>query len=97
MQTRLLPHQSVVRTLLGRWSRLPLTFAALVTSAVTICAQPVPVGYLPCDEGAGSVAHDIVGNHDAVLFGASGWERGIVGPSALSFPGSPVGVPASYA
>jgi hypothetical protein len=98
MQARLLPYQSVVRTLLGRSSRLPLTFAALVTSAVAICAQPVPVGYLPCDEGVGTVAHDKIGNHDAVLFGASGWETGIVGPFALSFPGPPVGnAPASYA
>ena len=85
MQAPLLLHQSVIRTLLSRSSRLPVTFAALVTSAVTICAQPVPVSYLPCDEGAGTVAHDTIGNHDAVLFGASGWETGIVGLLLLVF------------
>jgi alpha-L-arabinofuranosidase len=98
MQTNLFLHQGVIRTLIRRPSRLALTFAALITSAVTICAQPTPVGYLPCDEGTGNVAHDVIGHHDATLFGASGWEAGLVGPFALSFPGSPVGFPpGSYA
>jgi hypothetical protein len=98
MQTNLFLHPGVIRTLIRRPSRLALTFAALITSAVTICAQPTPVGYLPCDEGTGNVAHDVIGHHDATLFGASGWEAGLVGPFALSFPGSPVGFPpGSYA
>ena len=98
MPSRLLFPQSAIRTLLGRSSRLALTFAALVTSAVTIRAQPAPVGYLPCDEGVGTIAHDTIGNHDAVLFGASGWETGLVGTNALSFPGFPIGFPpGSYA
>jgi concanavalin A-like lectin/glucanase superfamily protein/alpha-L-arabinofuranosidase-like protein len=77
---------------------MAVIFAALVTSALTICAQPAPVGYLPCDEGAGTVAHDAIDQHNATLFGATGWETGLVGPYALSFPGFPVGFPpGSYA
>jgi hypothetical protein len=76
-------------------------FVALVlfvASASVLRAQPAPVGYLPCDEGTGNVAHDPIGHHDATLFGASGWETGLVGPFALSFPGFPAGFPpGSYA
>src|ERR1700732_1912079 len=78
-------------------------FGALVlfvASASVLQAQlPNPVAYLKCDEGSGTVAHDSSGNNfNATLFGASGWETGIVGPFALSFPGFPVGFPpGSYA
>ena len=78
-------------------------FGALVlfvTGASVLRAQlPNPVAYLKCDEGSGTVAYDSSGNHfNATLFGASGWEAGIVGPFALSFPGFPVGFPpGSYA
>src|ERR1700693_4412243 len=78
-------------------------FGALVlfiTSASVLQAQlPNPVAYLKCDEGSGTVANDSTGNNfNATLFGASGWEGGIVGPFALSFPGFPVGFPpGSYA
>lgn len=98
MQANLFPHPGVIRTLIRRPSRLALTFAALDNQRSNYLRPVTPVGYLPCDEGTGNVAHDVVGHHDATLFGASGWKAGLVGPFALSFPGFPVGFPpGSYA
>jgi hypothetical protein len=75
---------------------LLLALVLLVTTTAALCAQlPNPAAYLTFDEGAGTVAHDSSGNnHNATLFGAAGWTTGIVGPFALSLPGSP---PGSYA
>jgi hypothetical protein len=65
--------------------------AALVTGAAGLCAQTVPpAAYWTFDEGTGNVAHDASGNHhDATLQGAAGWTTGLVGPHALSVPGTP--------
>jgi hypothetical protein len=70
---------------------LLLALVLLVTTTAALCAQlPNPAAYLTFDEGAGTVAHDSSGNnHNATLFGAAGWTTGIVGPFALSLPGSP--------
>ncbi len=46
------------------------------------------VAYWPLDEGAGSVAHDAVGDHDGELVGGPTWiSPGQVGAGALSFSG----------
>ena len=53
---------------------------------------PNPVAYLTFDEGAGTMAHDSSGNHNATLQGGAGWTAGLVGPGgldALSLPGTP--------
>ena len=73
-----------------------LALALCLTTATALRAQlPNPAAYLTFDEGTGTVAHDSSGNnHNATLFGAAGWTTGLVGPFALSLPGSP---PGSYA
>src|SRR5437879_2403428 len=79
---------------------LLLALVLLVTNAAALRAQlPNPAAYLTFDEGAGTVAHDSSGNNkNATLFGAAGWTTGLIGPSALSLPGFPIGFPpGSYA
>ncbi len=72
-----------------------LALCALMAGAAGVRAQPSPVAYIGADEGTGTTAHDSVGHHDVVFSsgGATGWEAGIVGTSAISFPGFPVGFP----
>jgi alpha-L-arabinofuranosidase len=43
---------------------------------------------LTFDEGTGTTAADSAGNHPATLLGGAGWTSGIVGPHALSLPGT---------
>jgi hypothetical protein len=45
------------------------------------------VGFWPFDEGAGTVAHDEAGDHDATLVGGAGWTAGHDG-SALQLSGA---------
>jgi len=66
-------------------------FASLgfLLAAATLQAQvPNPVCYLPFDEGTGTIAHDAAGTNNATLLGGAGWTTGIVGPYALSLPGT---------
>jgi alpha-L-arabinofuranosidase len=51
--------------------------------------MPQPVTYLTFDEGTGTFAADSTGSHPATLVGGAGWTTGIVGPHALSLPGTP--------
>jgi alpha-L-arabinofuranosidase len=71
-------------------SALALTLAVLATGVVALRAQSVPpAAYLTFDEGTGTVAYDSSGNgNDATLLGDAGWTPGIVGPFALSLPGT---------
>ena len=81
-------------------ARLALAACALLVAATGAQAQPTPVAYIGAEEGAGTTAHDSVGHHDVVFAagGATGWEAGIVGSYAISFPGFPVGCgPCSWA
>jgi alpha-N-arabinofuranosidase len=68
-----------------------LALALCLTTATALRAQlPNPAAYLTFDEGTGTVAHDSSGNNNnATLFGAAGWTTGLVGPFALSLPGTP--------
>jgi alpha-L-arabinofuranosidase len=69
--------------------RLALVSLALPLTVATLHAQlPNPVGYIPFDEGTGATAHDAAGSNNATLMGGAGWTTGIVGPFALSLPGT---------
>ena len=77
---------------LRRPSRLTVSvLLVLLISAAVLRAQTVnPAAYWTFDEGTGTVAHDSSGNnHDATLQGAATWTVGLVGPFALSLPGTP--------
>ncbi len=90
MKSRLTP-QNAARTGLKRLSPAILTCSlALLCGAGVLQAQtPDPISHLTFNEGAGTVAHDSAGTHNATLLGAAGWTTGKVGPHALSLPGTP--------
>ena len=67
----------------GLASLLCLFFAGMLRAQV-----PNPVSYLTFDEGSGNIAHDSAGTHNATLMGGAGWATGLVGPFALSLPGT---------
>src|ERR1700751_889013 len=73
----------------GRLLRLGSLAFAIALMTGTLRAQlPNPVCYIPFDEGTGSIAHDVVGTHNATLMGGAGWTPGIVGAYGLSLPGT---------
>ncbi len=81
-------NRSTRKLLRGSWRRA-LASLALPLTAGTLHAQvPNPACYLPFDEGTGTVAHDAAGTNNATLLGGAGWIKGIVGPFALSVPGT---------
>jgi hypothetical protein len=69
--------------------QLALAASTLLVVGVLRAQTVEPVTYLPFDEGTGTYAADVVGDHPATLLGGAGWTAGIVGPYALSFPGTP--------
>jgi len=75
--------------------RRALALCALLGAVAGAHAQPSPVAVIGAEEGSGTTAHDSVAHHDVVFSsgGATGWEAGIVGAYAISFPGFPVGYP----
>lgn len=81
-------NRSTRKLLESSWRRA-LVSLALPLMAGTLPAQvPNPVCYIPFDEGTGTVAHDAAGTNNATLLGGAGWIKGIVGPFALSVPGT---------
>jgi alpha-L-arabinofuranosidase len=81
-----------MRTSFTTWRALIL---CALLAAAGAHAQPAPAAYIGAEEGSGTTAHDGVGHHDVVFSsgGATGWEAGLVGAWAISFPGFPVGYP----
>ena len=50
----------------------------------------IPANAMKENEGTGTTAADSSGNNNnATLIGAAGWTTGIIGPFALSLPGTP--------
>ena len=70
--------------------------AALATSAGAVphavaaatVATTAPVGRWQFDEGAGTVANDSAGSHNATIVGGAGWAAGIQGSSSMTTNGS---------
>ncbi|HEX3443094.1 MAG TPA: hypothetical protein VHS80_00135 [Chthoniobacterales bacterium] len=69
--------------------QLALAASTLLVVGVLRAQTAEPVTYLPFDEGTGTHAADVVGDHPATLLGGAAWTTGIVGPHALSLPGTP--------
>jgi len=82
---------SAGRTALGQAPLLTRTLLAFLMASSALRAQtPNPVLDLKFDEGSGTTAHDSSGNNNnATLIGNAGWTTGIIGPFALSLPGTP--------
>ena len=68
--------------------RFVLAVSTLFLVGALHAEMPEPVTYLTFDEGTGTYAADSVGDHPAALLGGAGWTTGIVGPHALSLPGT---------
>src|SRR5258708_8912480 len=81
-------NRSTRKLLRGSWRRA-LASLALPLTAGTLHAQvPNPACDRPLEEWTGTVAHDAAGTNTATLLGGAGWIKGIVGPFALSVPGT---------
>jgi hypothetical protein len=70
------------------WRRLALAPAVLLAVGVIHAKNVEPLTYLTFDEGTGTYAADSTGDNPATLLGGAGWTAGLVGPFALSLPGT---------
>jgi hypothetical protein len=70
------------------WRRLALAPAVLLAVGFIHAKNVEPLTYLTFDEGTGTYAADSTGDNPATLLGGAGWTAGLVGPFALSLPGT---------
>jgi len=68
--------------------RLALAPAVLLAVGFIHAKNVEPLTYLTFDEGTGTYAADSTGDNPATLLGGAGWTSGLVGPFALSLPGT---------